>query len=498
MTALTDETVGRLPGAAGETLTVPGYDRSRLRAGIVHLGVGGFHRAHQAMYLDALMARGEALDWGICGVGVLPHDARMRDALMAQDGLYTLVLKHPDGTLDGRVVGSVVDFLLAPEDPEAVVEKIASPEIRIVSLTVTEGGYNVHPVTGEFDDSDQAVQADLVDGAVPATSFGLVTEALRRRRDRGLGPLTVMSCDNIQGNGDVARRMFTAFARLKDPALAAWITEYVPFPNSMVDRITPVTTDADRALVAERFGIDDAWPVVAEPFCQWVLEDRFAAGRPPFEQVGVQVVDDVEPYELMKLRLLNASHQALCYLGYLSGYRYAHEVCQDEVFVRFLLDYMEREATPTLQEVPGIDLDDYRRTLVERFANPAVRDTLARLCAESSDRIPKWLLPVVRQNLAAGGEVHRAAAVVAAWARYDEGVDEQGAAIEIVDRLAERLHAAAASQHDDPLAFLRDRELFGDLVDDRRFTEHYLVALAALHDAGAHRLVERLAAGEVL
>lgn len=494
MTALSDETLGTLRSAGGGPggLELPGYDRSALRAGIVHLGVGGFHRAHQAMYLDRLMSQGTALDWAICGVGVLPHDARMRDALVAQDGLYTLVLKHPDGTLEGRVVGSVVDFLLAPDDPEAVIEKMASPEIRVVSLTVTEGGYNVHPVTGEFDESDPAVQADLAPGAVPATSFGLVTEALRRRRDRGVTPFTVMSCDNIQGNGEVAHRMFGAFARLKDPELGAWIEEHVPFPSSMVDRITPVTTDDDRAMVAERFGVDDAWPVVAEPFCQWVLEDRFADGRPPWEDAGVQVVDDVEPYELMKLRLLNASHQALCYLGYLTGYRYAHEVCADEVFVRFLLDYMEREATPTLQPVPGIDLEDYRRTLVERFANPAVRDTLARLCAESSDRIPKWLLPVVRENLVAGGEVHRAAAVVAAWARYAEGVDEQGEPIEIVDRLADRLRAAAARQGEDPLAFLRDRELFGDLVDAPRFTEAYLAALESLHRDGARATVERL------
>jgi mannitol 2-dehydrogenase len=501
MTALDDETVGTLarsaPGSAdlATTLAVPSYDRSRLRAGIVHLGVGGFHRAHQAMYLDRLMNEGKALDWAICGVGVLPGDARMRDALKAQDGLYTLVLKHPDGTLEGRVIGSIVDYLLAPDDPEAVIERMASPEVRIVSLTVTEGGYNVHHVTGEFDADDPAVRADLADGAVPATSFGLVTEALRRRRDRGVGPFTVMSCDNVQGNGDVARQVFTAFARLKDAELGAWVEENVPFPSSMVDRITPVTTDEDRATVAERFGVDDAWPVVAEPFTQWVLEDAFAAGRPPYEDAGVQVVDDVEPYELMKLRLLNASHQALCYLGYLAGDRYAHEVAQDPTFARFLLDYMDREATPTLEPVPGIDLDDYKHTLVERFSNEHVRDTLARLCAESSDRIPKWLLPVVRHNLASAGEIARSATVVAAWARYDEGVDEDGQPIEIVDRLAERLHAAARRQREDPLAFLRDREVFGDLVDEPRFTEAYLAALASLHDVGARATVEAAVAG---
>ncbi|GAB6939573.1 mannitol dehydrogenase family protein [Isoptericola variabilis] len=492
MTALSAETVESL---ASDDLAVPQYDRSRLRAGIVHLGVGGFHRAHQAMYLDRLMNAGEALDWAICGVGVLPHDARMRDALTAQDGLYTLVLKHPDGTLEGRVVGSIVEFLLAPDDPEAVVERMASPEIRIVSLTVTEGGYNVNPVTGEFDADDPAVRADLEPGAVPATTFGLVTEALRRRRDRGVPPFTVQSCDNIQGNGDVAHRMFAAFARLKDPGLAAWIEEHVPFPNSMVDRITPVTTDDDRAMVAERFGVDDAWPVVAEPFTQWVVEDRFADGRPSWEKVGAQLVEDVEPYELMKLRLLNASHQALCYLGYLAGYRYAHEVCADATFVRFLRDYMAREGAPTLLPVPGVDLEEYEATLIERFANPHVRDTLARLCAESSDRIPTWLVPVIRANLASGGEVHRSAAVVAAWARYDEAVDEQGEPIAIVDRLADRLKAAAARNREDPLAFVRDEELFGDLAAEPRFVEAYTAALDSLHTLGARATVERLVAG---
>ncbi|WP_166844068.1 mannitol dehydrogenase family protein [Isoptericola sp. BMS4] len=492
MTALNAETVASL---ARDDLAVPTYDRSRLRAGIVHVGVGGFHRAHQAMYLDRLMNEGEALDWAICGVGVLPQDARMRDALLSQDGMYTLVLKHPDGTLEGRVIGSVVDYLLAPDDPEAVVERMAAPETRIVSLTVTEGGYHVNPVTGEFDDADPAVRADLADGAVPATTFGLVTEALRRRRDRGVTPFTVASCDNIQGNGDVAQRMFTAFARLKDPELAAWITEHVPFPNSMVDRITPVTTDEDRAMVAERFGVDDAWPVVAEPFTQWVIEDRFADGRPPYEDAGAQLVDDVEPYELMKLRLLNASHQALCYLGYLAGYRYAHEVCSDPTFVRFLRDYMAREGAPTLLPVPGVDLEEYQTTLIERFANPHVRDTLARLCAESSDRIPKWLVPVIRANLAAGGDIERSAAVVAAWARYAEGVDEQGEPITVVDRLADRVRAAAARQSDDPLAFLRDEELFGDLAGQPRFVEAYTAALDSLHARGARATVEGLVAG---
>ena len=466
-------------------LPTPTYDRTRVRTGIVHIGVGGFHRAHQAAYLDQLMTQGKALDWGIAGVGLLTQDRRMHEVMTAQDCLYTLVIKHPDGSLHPRVVGSIIQYLFAPDDPEAVLELMADPGIRIVSLTITEGGYLVHPVTGEFDADEASIQEDLRAGSTPSTAFGFITEALSRRRERGVPPFTVMSCDNIPGNGDVAHKMISAFARLKDPELAVWMESEVSFPNSMVDRITPVTTEADKALLNERFGVEDAWPVVCEPFIQWALEDSFSAGRPPFEDVGVQMVHDVEPYELMKLRLLNASHQALCYLGYLAGYRYAHEVCQDPLFTEFLLGYMDHEATPTLQPVPGVDLQQYKNQLIERFANPEVRDTLARLCAESSDRIPKWLLPVIREQLASGGEIARSALVVASWARYAEGQDEQGQPIEVVDRLRDQLIERARGQREEPLNFISDRGLFGDLIDNERFVLAYRAALDSLHSRGA-------------
>ncbi len=485
-TALSAKTVDDL----GDDVAVPSYDRGRVRTGIVHFGVGGFHRAHQAMYLDALMNDGSALEWGITGVGLLPGDRRMHDVLHAQDCLYTLVVKDPDGTMHPRVIGSIVDYLFAPDDPERLLTLMTDPAIRIVSLTITEGGYLVNQSTGEFDSSVPSIQADLRPGSVPATAFGYITEALSRRRAAGTEPFTVMSCDNIEGNGEVAHKMIGAFARLKDADLAGWIEEHVSFPNCMVDRITPVTTDDDRTALADRFGVQDGWPVVCEPFTQWALEDRFPAGRPPYDEVGVQLVPDVAPYELMKLRLLNASHQALCYLGYLSGYRYAHEVCQDDLFTGFLLGYMDDEATPTLRPVPGVDLEAYKQQLIERFANPEIRDTLARLCAESSDRIPKWLLPVVRQQLANGGTVRRSALVVAAWARYAEGVDEDGRPIDIVDRRKEAVMSRAQRQADDPLAFLRDPDLFGDLVDDERFTTEYLAALESLHEHGARATLE--------
>ena len=474
----------------GSRVPVPSYDRGEVSTGIVHLGVGGFHRAHEAMYVDALLNEGRATDWGITGVGLLPQDRAMHEVMKTQDCLYTLVVKQLDGTTEPRVIGSIVDYLFAPDDAEAVLGRMTDPATRIVSLTITEGGYHVNQSTGSFDDSDPAIQADIAGDGPPTTAFGFITEALARRRTAGTEPFTVMSCDNIQGNGTVAHDMITAFATLRDPDLGGWIGQHVAFPNSMVDRITPVTTDADRKSLTQDYDIEDGWPVVCEPFAQWALEDHFPLGRPEFERVGVQVVDDVEPYELMKLRLLNASHQALCYLGYLSGYRYAHEVCSDPLFSKFLLDYMDHEATPTLEPVPGVDLDDYKHQLIERFANPEIKDTLARLCAESSDRIPKWLVPVIQQQLANGGEVRRSALVVAAWARYAEGVDEAGDPIDVVDRRRDQVMGRARRQRDEPLAFLEDTDLFADLHDQPDFTEDYLAALASLHSHGARATLE--------
>jgi mannitol 2-dehydrogenase len=484
---------GALAGVAG-AVAVPGYDRDAVTASIVHFGVGGFHRAHQAMYLDRLLAAGGERRWGICGVGVMEVDREMASALHAQDELYTLVQKHSDGTYEGRVIGSIVDYLYAPDDPEAVIARLADPATEIVSLTITEGGYAISDVTGHFDPEAPGVAEDLVPGAVPRTVFGLVSAGLARRRDAGTGPFTVVSCDNLPGNGALAQEAFVSFARRSDPGLAEWIESEVRFPNSMVDRITPATTDADRREVAARFGIDDRWPVVCEPFTQWVLEDSFCSARPSLEEVGVQVVADVGPYELMKLRLLNASHQGLCYFARLCDYAYVHEAAQDPLFRSFLRRYMDEEATPTLEPVPGIDLGDYKDELIERFSNPEIRDTVARLCAESSDRIPKWLLPVVRIELDRGGPVRLSAAIVASWARYAEGVDEHGAPIEIVDRRRDEVTALAARAATEPLAFIANRELFGDLADAPEFARAYLDTLRSLRERGARQTLEELVA----
>ena len=488
-----------MPRLSASTLTslspsvwTPRYDRAAVRPGIVHLGVGGFHRAHQALYVDRLLESGEGGGWGICGVGVLPGDRRMAEVMAAQDCLYTLVVKHPDGFLDARVVGSVVEYLFAPDDPEAVVEKMAAEATRIVSLTVTEGGYNTSAATGEFDVDAPAIRADLRPGAAPRTSFGLVVEALARRRARGLPPFAVVSCDNIPHNGDLARRSFAAFAALRDPELGEWVTAEVPFPNSMVDRITPVTTDDDRAELAHRFGVEDAWPVVCEPWTQWVLEDAFPGGRPPLEDVGVQLVADVAPYELMKLRLLNAGHQVLAHLGRLAGLTYVHEACQDPLFREFLRGYLDEEATPTLAPVPGIDLRRYKADLVGRFANPQVRDTLDRIRENASDRVPQFLLPVIRANLARGGEIRRSAAVLAGWARTAEGDDDAGLPLALVDPRAGELGARADRQAAEPLAFLDDPDVFGDLAADPRFAAAYRWALTSLRERGARATVADL------
>ncbi|MCW2664185.1 MAG: mannitol-phosphate/altronate dehydrogenase [Mycobacterium sp.] len=472
----TVETVVRLSSATLRWLPIatPGYDRDGVAVGIAHFGVGGFHRAHQAMYIDTLLERGRARQWGICGIGVMPADRGMRDVLRAQDGLYTLVLEHPNGNREARVIGSILDYRYAPDDPPATIELLAAPTTRIISMTITEGGYQIRD---------------------PGSVFGLIAEALGRRRDRGIAAPTILSCDNIEHNGEVARRAVIAHAELVRPGLADWVAEHARFPCSMVDRITPVTTPDIVAGVQRDFGVADEWPVVAEAFASWVLEDDFADGRPPLEDAGVLLVDDVSPYEAMKLRLLNAGHQCLCYFAALCGYRMVHDAARDPLLAEFLLAYFDSEAAPTLRPVPGIDLGAYTRGLIERFANPGVRDTVARLCAYSSDRIPKWLLPVIRDNLRTGGPVRLASATVASWARYAEAVDERGEPIEVVDNLADSLVSVARAQRRHPTAFIENGQLFGDLAQVPRFVDSYRWALDSLHTVGARATLELLLKG---
>src|SRR6266478_5835355 len=453
---------------------VPSFDTGGLPGSIVHIGVGGFHRAHQAVYLDDLLAQGGPREWGLCGVGLLPHDARMRDVLRAQDCLYTVVERGAAGDR-ARVVGSIGSFLFAPDDPEAVIEKMASPGCRIVSLTITEGGYYINEGTGQFNDAHPDIRRDL-----------------EQPRGRDLAPFTIMSCDNLQGNGDIARKMFLAFAERRDPELARWIAEKGAFPNGMVDRITPATTDAHRALVRESFGIVDGWPVVTEPFKQWVIEDHFPLGRPAWERVGAQMVSDVHPYEMMKIRLLNASHQALCYIGMLLGYSYADETMADADIRALVERMMSDEVTPLLPPVPGIDLAQYKRTLIERFANPTLRDQLDRIGTEGSARIPKFVLPSILDRISRGGPMRALTFTVAAWFRYLVGTDERGNPLPINDPMAEELVRRARAGGDDPKELLGIEKLFGKVLPNApAFTTYLAQALKSLHREGARQALKK-------
>lgn len=487
--ALKQETLAQLPAA----IQVPAYARGTLTPSIVHIGVGGFYRAHQAVYLDDLLALPGHEQWGYCGVGLLAHDAAMRDAMQSQDCLYTVVERSAQGDT-ARVIGCIGEYLYAPADPQAVLEKLADPATRIVSLTITEGGYYVNQGTGEFDAGHPDIVHELANPQAPRCSFGYLLGALALRRARGLAPFTIMSCDNLQNNGDVTRSMLLAFARLVDGELASWIEAGCAFPNSMVDRITPATTDEHRALVRDSFGIIDAWPVVCEPFRQWVIEDEFPHGRPAWELVGAQMTHDVLPYEKMKLRLLNASHQALCYIGMLLGYTYAHEAMADAGIRQLVRRMMDVEVTPLLEEVEGIDLASYKDTLIERFSNPAVRDQLARIGTEGSARIPKFVLPSVREALAQGGEINLLAFTVACWFRYLEGHDEDGVEMPLNDPYAVRLRELALHGGADATALLSMRELFGDLSDTPAFTQAVRLSLASLYDLGARLALDQAVA----
>ncbi|WP_045821513.1 mannitol dehydrogenase family protein [Williamsia herbipolensis] len=490
MPTLHRATVSDLPGHVGVASHIT--DPSALTIGIAHFGVGGFHRAHEAMFVDRLLAAGHT-DWAICGIGVLPGDRRITDILAAQDHLYTLATTDADGRRDTRVIGAVADMIFAPDRPRDVLDVLTAPGTRIVSLTITEGGYGVDDTTGEFAPRDALTLRDLDHPDDPRSVFGFIVAALRMRRDAGLAPFTVMSCDNIEHNGRVARAAVTGFAARHDADLARWIDENVAFPSSMVDRITPATTDAVVAQVGRELGVDDAWPVASEAFAQWVLEDSFSAGRPPFDDVGVVLVDDVEPYEHMKLRLLNASHQVLSHLGVLAGYTYVHEALADADIRGFVGSYMRREALPTLRPVPGVDLDDYITQLLERFSNLAIRDTLARQMVNTSDRVPKFVLPVIADRLRAAASIDHAALMLAAWCAVLDADT-----IPMIDADTDHLRRLAWADHDRPGAFLENTEVFGRLASSVCLRVAYQLAKCHLQDhgpIGAMRMVAAHSSG---
>ena len=485
---LNQASLSRLPG----NVRVPNYDRRQISNGIVHIGVGGFHRSHQALYLDDYFHQNPGSKWGICGVGLIDYDydRRMRDALTDQDCLYTLVERSLSGDR-ARVIGSITRYLFAPDNRQAVIDAMASPECRIVTLTITESGYYYIEGTGEFDVNHPTIQHDLHHPDQPIGTYGFLTDALEKRRKQGLAPFTVLSCDNLQGNGDMVRKMLTTFAQMRDPDLGRWIDENVAFPNCMVDRITPLTTKTDIKMVAEQFGIDDAFPGITEPYIQWIIEDTFCAGRPDWESVGVQMTNNVHPYEMMKIRLLNASHMLIGYLGSLAGYTYVHEVMADPLFEQAVANLMD-EVTPTLQPVPGIDLDDYKKTLIERFSNPKIGDQLPRLCLNGSAKIPKFILGSLRDKLQVGGAIDYLSLTVAAWCRYLTNHDRQGQPIPIDDPLADILTQRTCLSQVDPKPLLSISEIFGDLIQSPRFVEAVADQLRSLHEFGAKETLVRI------
>ena len=481
--------MNRLSRAALSTLpadiSVPSYLDDQIGIGIVHFGVGNFHRAHQAMYVDRLLQAGQARDWAICGIGLLDRDARMRDALTEQDGLYTLTLRHPDGMDEIGVIGSIRRFLHAPDDPDAVLAQLIDPGVRIVSLTITEGGYVEDASGGKRAAVDPQVVAETADGlSNPSTAFGWIVAALRERRRLGIAPFTVLSCDNVPGNGEVARRSVEAVARLVDPELADWIVAQTSFPSTMVDRITPVTVEADIERIRLRAGVEDAWPVAAEPFEQWVIEDDFPTGRPDFAAVGATVVADVHAYEAIKIRLLNGGHQAVAYIGQLAGHEYVHEALGDPRIAAFVLDYMERDAAPTLAVPEGFDLPGYIDELFRRFANPAIADTLARLGTDASNRIPKFVVPTLQERLASGAEPEVGARLVACWREFNRQAGLGRFALE--DDAAAELTAAAAG---DPRDFLIALRTLAPLADAPPFISAYVAAAETLEHEGVDALL---------
>ena len=480
---LNNENLSKI-ATADKKLTVPTYPRGNaVKEGIVHVGVGGFHRAHLAVYVDKLMQHHGVMDYAICGVGLTPFDATMRDVLKSQDYLYTVIERSAKGTA-AHVVGSINNFLFAPDDREAVIAKMAHPDTHIVSLTVTESGYYYNENSHELQSEHPDIQFDLdpANAKTPRTTFGFLYAAMVRRHQQGLKPFTVMSCDNMQKNGAITRHMLTSFARLRNnPELAEWMHTKGHFPNAMVDRITPQTSSDDKQSLADEFGIEDSWPVITEPFSQWVVEDHFCDGRPPFEKAHVQVVANlrnVEEFEKYKLRLLNGSHSALGYPGQLAGFKYVHEVMENPLFSKFMRQMMEDEVKPLLPEIPGVDVDEYCRTLVERFSNPAIMDQLPRLCLNASGKVPQFIMPSIAEQIWVSGPFRRLCFVAAAWFRYVNGVDDNGNKFEVVDPMRDELQEKARAGGTSPNGLLSITSLFGDdLRGDKRFLHEISTAM---------------------
>lgn len=482
---LSAATLDRLPGH----IRRPAYDRAGVRPGIVHLGIGAFHRAHQAMVVDDLLAAG-ATDWGIVGASL--RSPATRDALAPQDCLYTLAVRSGAGT-DHRIIGSVLACEVASEKPASLIARLADPATRIVSLTITEKGYCHTPQTGDLDERHPDIINDLQNLDAPRSAIGFLVAALAQRKRAGVAPFTVLSCDNLSANGRTVGRIVTQFAALRSPDLAKWIEDEVAFPSTMVDRIVPETTDIDRSEIFSALGMLDAWPVVTEPFTQWIVEDRFPAGRPDLAAAGVQMVSDVTPFEHMKLRLLNASHSALAYLGYLAGYETIASAMTDIRFAALARQIME-DAAPTLTMPEGTDVAAYGASLLQRFSNPALHHRTWQIAMDGSQKLPQRLLATMADRLRLGLPIDTHALAVAGWMRYVTGNDEQGRTINVRDPLAKELIGIA--ERSGPVAerlapaLLEMKSVFGTLGSDPRIRAAVTEALAKLYALGARQTVQ--------
>lgn len=474
----------------------PDYDRDSLRGRIVHFGVGGFHRSHQAEYTHDLLSRKRGSDWGILGIGVREADGAMKKVLDEQNYLYTLVSRSQSG-MKARILAPHIGFLHAYPDTRVAVELLTNPEVEVVTLTITEPAYPLLPGTDKLNENDPLVQKDKASPARPSSVFGILLQALKLRMERGLKPFTVLSCDNIQGNGHVTKEVMIGLAGSLNDKLQNWVEANVPFPNCMVDRITPATTDVERSFVEKEFGYTDQWPVFCESFRQWIIEDQFSGARPEWELVGAQFTEDVAPYEKMKLRLLNAGHSSLGYLGYLAGFRTIDEITRDPEFGRYLSEFMAEEVTPFLDEVPGVDLAEYRQSLVDRFSNHFLQDQALRICLDGSGKIPKFVLPSLRDQLANNHEIARTALIVASWFRFLSGEDEQGEAIPIEDPIAKELHSRAKEGGKDPSLLLEMEEIFDpELRKSERLKKVLSSQLSSLYELGSRKTLQRLLDGD--
>ncbi len=486
---LCNATLAQLP----EGISGPVYDRSQLTPGIVHIGLGNFHRAHQAWYLHRLMQQGKALDWAIIGAGVRPYDAAQREKLLAQDCLTTLIELDPAGK-SVEIVGSMIDYLPIEEGNGPLIAKMTDPAIRIVALTVTEGGYYIDAVTKGFDANHPDIRHDAANPDSPRTAFGAMVAALKQRRAAGIGPFTGQSCDNLQGNGKILRQTVVSLARLSDPDLADWIDENMSFPNAMVDCIVPATGPKELEL-AKKLGIDDAAPVTHENFRQWVIEDDFCAGRPDWDIAGVTFSDDVHAYETMKLRILNAGHQVITTPGDLLSVKTIDD-CMANPLIRGLFRKVEtEEIAPLVHAVPGMTPAQYIDLIDRRFSNPEIHDTTRRNCFDGSSKHPGWILPMVRERLAAGASVEGFALVSAIWARWCEGTREDGSTIEPNDPLWDALTVVAAEARNRPMAWLEQRHIYGDLADNEAFSRAFEDWLSRIWSDGCRASLQLYLAG---